>query len=284
MLKFVKMTDILFTKPCSEDLIQLKALWTDVFEENPKAVSLIFDSFFDIFDGYCAKKGDKIVAALYLIKGNLNGEKAHYLCGAATLPEYRNQGIMSKLIEYALSDAAQSGDKYSLLLPANNGLYNFYSNLGYVPSCSVKKRLFSRSELEACAADSKDKKLTAGIGFEQLQKLCFADNFLAYNSRFLSFAGEYYKAYGVTFLQNERTVAIVDCNDDCTDVIYSAYADFGELADVLLKNINTEHFAFWGKADNPLLAESEKQKYGMIKLLDNNFKISEDIYIGITLS
>lgn len=278
------MTDILFTKPCSEELKQLKSLWANVFEESPKAVSLIFDSFFDIFDGYCAKRDGKIIAALYLIKGNLNGKNAHYLCGAATLPEYRNQGIMSKLIEYALSDAAQDGDKYSLLLPANSGLYKYYSRLGYVPNCSAKKKIFSRAELEACATDSAVKEQMASACFEQLQKECFANNYLMYSSRFLSFAGEYYKVYGVSFLQDERSVALVDCNDDCADVIYSAYDEFGGLAAMLLKNISVEHFAFWGKTDNVLFADSEKQKYGMIKLLDKNFKLSEDIYIGITLS
>lgn len=276
------MTDILYTKPCSEELKQLKSLWADAFEENPKAVSLIFDRFFDIFDGYCAKKDGKIVAALYLIKGKFNSENAHYLCGAATLPEYRNQGIMSKLIEYALSDAAQGGDKYSLLLPANSGLYKFYSRLGYVPNCSAKRKIFSRTELETYAADNTNK--TQITSFEQLQKECFADNYLMYSSRFLSFAGEYYKVYGVNFLQSEQCTALVDCNDNCADVIYSAYAEFGKLADMLLKNINAEYFAFWGKADNSLSPDSEKQKHGMIKLLDKNFKIPEDIYIGITLS
>lgn len=276
------MTDILFTKPCSEELKQLKSLWANVFEESPKAVSLIFDSFFDIFDGYCAKRDGKIIAALYLIKGNLNGKNAHYLCGAATLPEYRNQGIMSKLIEYALSDAAQGGDKYSLLLPANSGLYKFYSRLGYVPNCSAKRKIFSRAELETYAADNTDK--TQITSFEKLQKECFAGNYLVHNNRFLRFATEYYRVYGVSFLQDERSVALVDCNDDCTDVIYSAYAEFGKLADMLLKNINADHFAFWGKADNVLFADSEKQKHGMIKLLDKNFKIPEDIYIGITLN
>lgn len=276
------MIDILFTKPRSGEAKQLKRLWADVFEEKPKAVNLIFDSCFDIFDGYCAKKDSKIIAALYLIRGKLNGENAHYLCGAATLPEYRNQGIMSKLIEYALSDAAQSGDKYSLLLPANRGLYQFYSRLGYVQKCSAKRKIFSRAELEACAADNTGKERM--ISFEQLQKKCFAGDYLMQNSRFLSFANEYYAVYGVSFLQGERSVALVDCNDDCADIIYSAYVDFGELAALLLKNINAENFAFWGKADNALLADSEKQEYGMIKLLDKNFKIPEDIYIGITLS
>lgn len=278
------MTDIIFTKPCNRDLKQLKSLWADIFEENSEAVSLVFDRYFDIFDGYCAKKDSKIIAALYLIKGSLNGENAHYLCGAATLPEYRKQGIMSKLIEYALSDAEQDGDKYSLLLPANGGLYKFYSRLGYMPNCSVNRKIFSRAELEDCAVYNTEKRQTDTADFEQLQQNCFSDNYLVHSSRFLNFAGEYYKVYGVSFLQNEQNAALVDCNADCADVIYSVYAEFGGLAAMLLNNINAERFAFWGKADNALLADSDKQKYGMIKLLDKNFKIPEDIYIGITLS
>lgn len=83
-----------------------------------------------------------------LVKGTLNGEKSHYLCGASTDESFRGNGIMSRLIDFALDDAKNNGDVYSLLFPANDGLYGFYTKLGYAPSCTVKAVNFQGKRLK----------------------------------------------------------------------------------------------------------------------------------------
>ena len=40
-------------------------------------------------------------------------------------------GIMAALIGHALKDAADRGDRYSLLLPADEPLYRYYARFGY---------------------------------------------------------------------------------------------------------------------------------------------------------
>lgn len=114
------MMEINFCKPDSSDIKSLKKLWLSSFDEEPKAVDLFFDKCFNAKQTYIAKHGEKIISALYLISASFNGQKAHYLCGASTHKDFRKQGIMSKLIKYALEDSAKSGDKYSFLFPAND--------------------------------------------------------------------------------------------------------------------------------------------------------------------
>ena len=123
-----------------------KKLWLSCFDEDQTAVNLIFDS--DLFDGCCAVVDDRIVSALYLVKGTLNGEKSHYLCGASTDKSFRGNGIMSRLIDFALNDAKNNGDVYSLLFPANDGLYGFYTKLGYALNCTVKAVKFQGKRLK----------------------------------------------------------------------------------------------------------------------------------------
>lgn len=62
----------IFRKTEKSDTESLKKLWLSCFDEDVTAVNLIFDS--DLFDGCCAVVDDRIVSALYLVKGTLNGE------------------------------------------------------------------------------------------------------------------------------------------------------------------------------------------------------------------
>lgn len=136
----------IFRKTEKSDTESLKKLWLSCFDEDQTAVNLIFDS--DLFDGCCAVVDDRIVSALYLVKGTLNGEKSHYLCGASTDKSFRGNGIMSRLIDFALNDAKNNGDVYSLLFPANDGLYGFYTKLGYALNCTVKAVKFQGKRLK----------------------------------------------------------------------------------------------------------------------------------------
>ncbi len=270
------------SSPEAAEKAQLKMLWADSFCEEQKAVDIIFDRYFDLFDAYCAETDGKIVSALYLVSGSLNGKRAHYLCGAATLPEYRRRGIMKGLIEYALSRSAENGDKYSLLFPANESLYSFYSGLGYASACSAKKFEISRKQFVNMKSECRLCNVTPD--FEDLQKACFGSDFLMQSNRFLSFAAEYYGVYNVRLLQDRGCAALVDDDGKTADVIYSVYTDFEKLRALLLKNTAAQKFVFTVKSDNRIFKNAKTEKYGMIKPLDGINEIPENIYIGITLS
>ena len=138
---------IIFRKAEQADLLKLKALWAEVFDEAEKAVDLFFDKTQDFIHGYLAEENGEPVSALYLLDGSVNGKKAHYLCGAATKSNHRRRGIMGGLLEYSLTDAKNRGDVYSLLYPANSGLYNFYAKFGYTARCKSVSSLYSCSRV-----------------------------------------------------------------------------------------------------------------------------------------
>ena len=77
---------------------------------------------------------------------------------------------------------------------------------------------------------------------------------------------------------------VFDENENTADVFYSAYKNINELSALLLENTKSERFVFTGKSDNALFENCRLQKCGMIKSLDKNHKIPDDVYIGITLS
>ncbi len=248
----------------------LKDVWIECFGDKKESTDLFFDLSSECLSGFYAECDGKIVSALYLIHGFLNGKKAHYMCGVSTLEQYRNRGIIRNLIEYSLNDAKKNGDVYSLLFPVNETLYPFYSKFGYVPLCTARRCNLSREKLENLNCNSEmllDK-----------HKNCFI-----YGKEFISFAEKYYSVYGVKAVRSENFFALIDESSDCADVFYCEYSDFEELKELLLKNTDKSRFEFTIKSNDNTFVNSKKEIYGMIKSIDDT-KTPEDVFIGITLS
>lgn len=256
---------ISFKKSANESS-ELKNLWLTCFDEDKRAVDLFFKKAIKFTDVYCAKWNDKIVSALYCINANLNGEKAHYIFGVATLPEFRCRGIMSDLMEYALNDAIENGYSFSVLFPANDSLYEFYEKFGYKALCTAKSRIFTRNELEKLE------------NFKSCKR-----NILLQSNDFIEFASEYYEIYGIKTVREKNCFALIDENEDSADVFYSSYTDFDRLKTLVLSNTKAEKIIFTGSSIDKLYANQESNKFGMIKSL-NNTEIPNDVYIGITLN
>ncbi len=274
-----------FEKNKFEYIPILKNLWLDSFGEKSEAVDLFFNQCIDFTTIYTASIEEKTVAMLFLVHSTLNGKNAHYLCSAATSSEYRNLGIMGKLIEFALDDSRKNGDVYSLLFPANDTLYSYYERFGYKPLCTVKKAVFSREELRRFSLNNQNN-LTdeTSYNYEELQKVCLKDDFLLQNNNFISFASDYYSLYDCKTVKSNNCFALVEEENGIAEVFYSIYESLGSLAQALLKNTTAKLFEFTVKADDKLYNNYKNEKYGMIKSLDNNEKIPENTYIGITLS
>lgn len=60
--------------------------------------------------------------------------KGLYLCGLATVPEYRGKGLMGDLIEEMNVRAKAMGYSFTCLIPASEGLRKYYSGRGYFTS------------------------------------------------------------------------------------------------------------------------------------------------------
>ena len=272
---------VLFEKASFADLSHLKKLWLETFSEKPKAVDLFFCRNINNMNIYCAKTGDKIVSALYLLDCSLNEKKAHYLCGASTKREFRRRGIMTGLIKYALDTAKKEGDCYSLLFPANQSekLYSFYGRLGYLPNCTAKTVSLSREELVTDKTKTDEKP-----DYQALQKQCFGNNFLLWNNDFIDFVIEYYKIYNIKAVFNQNAFALIEESKNNANVFYCIYKDFDSLKALLLKNTASNHFVLTVNSNNSLFPDIPNQKYGMIKTLDEKEKTPNDVYVGLTLN
>ena len=263
-----------FYRTCADsDLPALKYIWLSCFDEREEAAELFFQRNHAAFHAYACEADGALVSALYLIDCSLDGERAHYLCGAATLPAYRGQGLMSGLLTYALEDAKRSGDRWSLLFPASGSLYGFYARFGYLPSCAVKN-----AELPT----DTDRKLCGGSpDLQALQKERSRGRSLIWDDAFLRFAASYYGCYGAETAQSADAFAIFERDGGFAEIYYAVYQDTDDLK-ALLRAENIKRFRLSTAADDPLLEGEITKPFGMILPLCGG-KAPENVMIGITL-
>ena len=252
----------------SRDIPALKRLWLTCFEEKPEAADLFFEKALPFSHAYKAEENSKIIAAVYLTDCTLNGARAHYLCGAATLPGYRNRGVMSGLICFALADAEKRGDAYSVLFPADEGLYRFYARLGYESRCGIRRTCLRREGDRGMAEN----------GFpadtDALQKACFGRDFLLWRRELLTFASDYYAVYGIRTVSSPHAMAIYEMENNTAYVLYAVYDTMEALKNLL----------FTVKAEQYILTQAGgDEPYGMIRPLGNN-PLPDEVFIGITLN
>lgn len=261
-------------RACTDrDLPQLKKIWLSCFEEKEEAAELFFQRNKESFHAYACEEEGRLICALYLIDCTLNGDSAHYLCGAATLSEYRGRGMMSGLIAFALDDAKRRGDCYSLLFPASDSLYGFYAKFGYRPSCAVKSVILDTATDRKSCESSPD--------LHTLQMKYDNKNSLFWDDDFIRFSAEYYGCYGAKAAQSANAFAIFQPDGDFAEVCYALYSDI-EALKALLADQGIKRFHLTSAADKSLTEGEITKPFGMILPLYGN-KAPENVYIGITL-
>lgn len=130
----------------------LKALWKAGFNDTDDYINLFFKMLYKKGNAVYKKQGEEIISALYLLPFNMsfNGYivKTAYLCGAATLPEYRGKGLMSELMNTAIKRLADDNIPFCTLIPANEGLFDYYSRFGFADIYKTKKIRVKREEFD----------------------------------------------------------------------------------------------------------------------------------------
>lgn len=113
-----------------------KHIWQECFNDEDKFVSFYFDNIYKDENTYLIDKDKKAVSHVqtlpYLLHINGYNIPINYISGACTSKEYREKGLMQRLLFNTLSDREQKGDLLSILIPANETLYQYYENkFGY---------------------------------------------------------------------------------------------------------------------------------------------------------
>ena len=86
-----------------EKKTKVKELWQLCFHDDERFVNLLFDNLYRDENTVCFEKGGEVTTALQMLPYRMSfGETSldvSYISGAATRPEYRNRGLMGRLLK-----------------------------------------------------------------------------------------------------------------------------------------------------------------------------------------
>lgn len=134
-------------------------LWKETFQDSNRYIELIFDTYFCRENVFVRYDGDLLIASMLcvpyefqFISGKINEKlKGMYLCGLATRPEYRKQGIMKELMFEAEKSIKTRGYDMTFLIPADDHLREYYRIMGYYDGSyrTIKtKNLLSKEQFQ----------------------------------------------------------------------------------------------------------------------------------------
>ena len=197
----------------------LKKLFGENFSLEKNEVDFFFENKFKLDNCITCLKDGKLTSALHMFYNNIifkNSKKckAYYLYGAATFPEYRNQGLMTKTINFANKLALKKDCKYSILLPENDNLVRFYEKIGYQ---SFFKTSFLKFNFETLKNISDFENLYNTVEFGRFEEKIEKFNYFNFEKIREKF---YNSLYDVFWDANSIKFAILE-NDFCTGKVIS---------------------------------------------------------------
>lgn len=144
---------MIFTAAQNEDVAELKEIWRDIFKDTDAYLDLFFNSKMKPEYTMVARNETEIASVVYMVDAPLvlqNGSSipAFYMCGIATRPNYRGQGLAGELINMAFETAKEKGAKACYLIPANLPLFDFYKSFGMQTFAYMYKAEFDGTQGE----------------------------------------------------------------------------------------------------------------------------------------
>jgi predicted acetyltransferase len=267
-----------------EKITELKKVWKTCFEDLDEYIELVFESFYK--EEYLLFKeiDEKIAASLYLFPFTLRylgkEEKVAYLCGACTLPEFRNRGEMGKLINSALKKLYDDGIPFCALIPSSEKLFDYYGRFGFSTIYKAKTVKVNGNFRES------------NIGFEEINNATMLSELYAKTIGKKEFAikktKEYFefllKDYDImksakvfSVLKDKKIVGYFFCEINQNRVLIREVAlhdlDNEEFFSALKANFNKEIIVYMLLEENGVNGETVKM--GMLRIINLTYVLSK---------
>lgn len=281
---------------------QLTNLWMECFEDTPRGTKYFFNNAFQPRECLVYLADGDLAAAVYLLPAELSFQgksiTAHYIYAAGTRKKYRSRGYMRALLNCAAYLGTRRGEGYSFLLPANEGLYQYYAANGYIPYFRQRVVRFSRDEIYQEGASSsywkvlpdytKMAQLRAEYLFPNSGSVLWSPKALAYaagiqriyGGKLLCIQGKGGFAYALCRKLGDGSCEVVECM--CSEEAFSA------LATLICQEFPADFYQFRLPCGGLCSGKGEPSWFGMVKPLndtmqENLLAMSKDPFLGLPL-
>lgn len=271
---------------CRDDYPDLVSLWQTVFGDKTEIIDFFLNNSVWEGDIYAEKINGRIVSAFYLVdallvKGN-EKKRVKYLYAAATLPEFRKQGIMSNMIKYAYEFSAQKGYEAIVLCPADEELYGYYERAGFVTCCSDRIYSINMHQLDKY---KNARYFNASLSYSQMRDFIPAEAYIEFSSGYLDYARMLASEYGFetnAVFDDEDKVFVIGRMKDGTVYVDEAISSDGNYNHILsvLSDMNAEKVLL--KTPECIILdnfESHIHSAGMMICAESDIQL-DNIYLG----
>ncbi len=260
----------------------LKKLWADTFGDNEEYISLLFNYEYTPTECFAEIENGELISVLYLLKGYIKTEnkvfEGRYLYAAATAEKHRGKGIMAKLIREAQSYIAENNISFISLVPADEGLYGYYSKFGFEP---LMKNYVA--VIDGLGLHGDEKMLLSDELISLRNNISYPAFFFAENEWKYAFSCLGYAGYEILENTYDSYYIISDDRREILEYVTST-ENFKENTEILVKKaeLGTTVVSPYDLSD---YCECKENKFGMIYFADNEMKenITGDIYMNIAL-
>ena len=278
---------------------ELAALWQVCFHEPKRYPEYFLNNYFRPEDCLVYRISDRIAAAVYLLPARLAPEnvQANYIFAAGTLPSFRSRGYMASLLAFAALYGAKRGDRFSVVLPADQPLYSFYERNGYFDYFKIRSVSVQRTRLEEMASQisagrilasaSELNRLRGSLLREWKGSVLWSDARFHFSVGFSSTYGdelvcsgpEKHRSYAICRRAGEKLCSVRE--------IMTASHGFPELAAAMLKRFPTENYEFRLPAGSSLFSgEGTEERCGMLRPIGGTGMVEPGLpapYLGLAL-
>lgn len=116
----------------NDDMRDIIHIWEKCFGKEDSSVYTFLSRYYFNHCTLLEKADGHVVSMVFMIPCQTPFGLAAYLYGIATLPEYQQQGISSRLIQQMLEKCHQNGVAFTFLIPADESLKDYYAKFGYM--------------------------------------------------------------------------------------------------------------------------------------------------------
>ncbi len=276
----------------------------ECFGDPKESVNYFFDNKFSTENCFVCVKNGTVAASLHTMEQKLilNEKiyKSSYIYAACTLPQYRNQGYMKKLLKYT-EDCLETEDNcFVFLVPGNPGLENFYIKAGYQNFFKTKTISLGKNDITKLAY----KKPSNLINFSEtsVEYLRFnvynKFNGIMYSNEDIEYAKKFYEYFGgKTVYASEGYAICVPISDsvlEIKDFTCKSHSLPHIMSEIISCFPNYEKYLIKTNPTNNLFENKLPQIckstnfYGMIKPLKSEYcqiikNLETNAYLGLAL-
>lgn len=130
---------------------EVKELWKRCFDDSDAFIDLYFEKRYKDEINMAVREDGKVVSALQMIPYPMTFCGAvipvSYISGACTHPDYREHGVMRRLLRETHRRMYRDGVLLALLIPAEEWLFGYYAKSGYAPAFGYAAKRIGTEEL-----------------------------------------------------------------------------------------------------------------------------------------